>query len=58
MSYLQPSREGQVGIVFHVSPELRQGLKIMAAEKGTTVQAIFAEIAEKELAKQQAKKRV
>ena len=50
-SYTPPSRKGLVPVTVFVRPEVRQGLKIVAAEQGTTISAILEEFIEKTLKK-------
>lgn len=38
-----PSRSGRVLIGGHFAPEVQRALKIIAAEEGTTIQALLAE---------------
>lgn len=40
-SYTPPSREGLVPLTVFVKPEVRQALKIIAAEQNTTIAALL-----------------
>ena len=42
-TYTPPSREGLVALTVFVKPEVRQALKIIAAEQNTTIAAMLDE---------------
>jgi hypothetical protein len=48
-----PSRTGRVLIGGHFAPEVQRALKIIAAEEGTTIQALLAEALNTVFAKRQ-----
>jgi len=50
-TYTPPSREGLVALTVFVKPEVRQALKIIAAEQNTTIVAILDELIAKTLKK-------
>lgn len=50
-AYTPPSREGLVALTVFVKPEVRQALKIIAAEENTTIAAMLDELIAKTLKK-------